>query len=92
MIAVTLWMATKMTTMTMIFVEKLSDEDKAVGKDRPPHITKQPPIADDDESMTRMMPMTTLMQNLFRDGPESPYHGAPTFTDGRSDQYSFWKS
>ena len=80
MIAVTLWMATKMTTMTMIFVEKITTKTKLLEKTGLPISPSSPQLL---MTMTRMMSMTTLIQNLFRDGPESPYHRAPTFTDGR---------
>ena len=78
------------TTMRMIFVKKITTiRTKLLGKTGLPISPSNPQLM---MTMTRMMPTMTLMQNLFRDGPESPYHGAPTFTDGRSDQYSFWKS
>ena len=68
------------TTMTMIFLEKNTTKTKSLEKTGLPISPSSPQLL---MTMTRMMSMTTLMQNLFRDGPESPYHGAPTFTDGR---------
>ena len=78
------------TTTRMIFVKKITTiRTKLLGKTGLPISPSNPQLM---MTMTRMMPTMTLMQNLFRDGPESPYHRAPTLTDGRSDQYSFWKS